>query len=371
VVEGPLAQLIGNASGKVKGGLHIFGPIGSARLTGKCRMYAANFSNIGLTDVLGYISYGLDESGKAADPQPSVLRMKLDSVAFQSIPITEITARALLSNQSGEPSLQFETFQGKLARGIVTASGATRLSERRPFNLAIELKGVDPNQILVDLYGKKNEMTGSVDLDMNLDGKFEPEDAFLKSLNGSGKFQAVKGRIAKLSELQIKVEQGNLLESGVLGFNIANVLSTVNPLENGEFLSASGRFKIVNGIINMEDLVFHGEELQLQASGILDLLKRRLNIMAKGAIPRVVVQGGVSRVTSLLSFSGIVDFVAKEIPFHTPEIPVVGELSSKSMRTFEFDVDGSLDQPETINQSIRKSFRWTGEQKGKKGTAAG
>ena len=152
-----------------------------------------------------------------------------------------------------------------------------------------------------------------------------------------------------------------MLESGILGFNIANVLSTVDPLENGEFISANGRFKISDGIVQFDQLVFNGEEMKLSAKGQIDLSQRKLNFQTMGEIPRVVAQGGVGKVASLISISGIADFVAA--PFSTPHIPVVGSVSSKPMRSFQFDVDASLDHLEQIDQSIRKSFKWVASEK--------
>jgi uncharacterized protein YhdP len=243
----------------------------------------------------------------------------------------------------------------------MTTSGSLDLFGNQRFAIKTALKGLDTAEAFLDTGGKKGDITGSADFEINLEGELLPESDRVKSLSGSGEFHASKGRIAKLSQLQIKIEQGNLLESGILGFNVANVLSFVDPLENGEFTSATGKFQIKNSIVQCDQFIFNGEEMKLNATGQIDLINRTLNFKAIGAIPRVAAQGGLGRVASLIGINGIVDFVGA--PFSTPNIPVVGSVSSKSTRAFQFDVEASLDHLELIDQSIRKSFKWVSNEK--------
>jgi hypothetical protein len=360
---GPLADIIGeDGSGQVRGGMHMFGPADNLALKGKCHIIACSLPKLGLADASGVMQF---KTAEQKDTKETDVTLNLDSARLQSLPVADVEAQAVISEQGGQSTVRFDKITGKIAKAVLTASGSLDLFANQHFTLTTALTGLDTSDAFESAGIKKGEITGNANMELNLTGDLQPPDARIKSLSGSGQFSAQHGRIAKLSQLQIKIEQGNILESGILGFNIANVLSTTDPLENGEFLSANGRFRIINGVVQFDELFFNGEEMKLSATGQADLAQGKLKFHTIGEIPRVVTQGGVGKVASLISFSGIHEFVAA--PFSTPKIPVVGSVSSKPMRRFEFDVDGTLDHPESIDQSIRKSFKWVTSEKPTKG----
>lgn len=361
VAQGPLVDVMRDSGpGQVRGGMHILGLAKNPTMRGRWHMMDCSLPKLGLANATGMIRYEATPQSDV-DTQQTKLTFKFDTAKLQTLPITDIEAEAIIYEKSGQSTLVFDNFTGKIAKGTMTTSGSLDLFGNQRFALNTALKGLDIADAFVDTGGKKGDITGSADLEVKLEGELQPEENRIKSLSGSGQFHARRGRIAKLSQLQIKIEQGNLLESGILGFNMANVLSTVDPLENGEFNSANGHFTLNNGLVDFDQLIFNGEEMKLSATGQIDLIEKTLKFKTTGEIPKVVAQGGVGKVASLISINGIVDFVGA--PFSTPNIPVVGSVSSKSTRRFQFDADAPLDHLELIDQSIRKSFKWVSNEK--------
>lgn len=356
---GPLADVIRDAGpGQVDGGMRVKGPMESPQVRGRWHILACSLPKLGLTDASGIMRVGtVEESGyKQAE-----IELKIDSAHLQSLAITGLEAHAVMTDHAGQSTLRYDKITGKVAKGTFTADGSLDLFGNQHFKLNADLKGLDTREVFANPKSKKDDVTGSADFTLSIEGALQPENDRIKSLTGSGEFSVKDGRIAKLSQLQVKIEQGNLLESGILGFNMANVLSAINPGESGEFLTTGGHFNVNDGIIRVEDFTFNGEGMQLKSSGQVDLIHRRLKLQTVGGIPRVVAQGTVSKAASLISLGGIVDFVA--LPFSGSSTADEEGLASRSLRPFAFDVDISLDHPETLDQSIRKSFRWISAEK--------
>ena len=161
--------------------------------------------------------------------------------------------------------------QGTLAGGNLSANATLKFNDQLPFQASIQLNGLDANELTKQLGGQQNEFKGTTNITLSLSGKAKSSEELFKSLSGSGSFDSNNGRIATLSILQKKVEEANVLEQGVVGFRVSNVLGIIEPKENGEFLSANGQMNIDNGIVQLKKIVINGEELKLESTGTINL----------------------------------------------------------------------------------------------------
>jgi len=350
---------LGDITGTLRGGMHILGPANALTMRAGCRILAAGLPKWNVKNINSHLRMAPVQVNGNKNVQNPVISLQLDTVNFDSLLIKDITGSISYISQEPQGVIKVENLKGSLAGGIFTASSEMELSPQYPFNIVIQINGLDANVLTQQFDGRKNELTGKVDMDLTLAGNANSSQALINTLSGSGHFHAVNGWIDKLSELQIKLEEANIIDSGVLGFRLSNLWSTSNPQENGEFLSTSGQFEINNGIVQLNNIVFDGEEMKLQAAGTLDLTNKRILLHASGDIPRVSTEGSLAKVTSFMSIAALTNFVSKATHIDAT-MPVIGGFSHNPIHPFAFTVDGSLNEPNTIGSSIAKSFHWLG-----------
>jgi hypothetical protein len=179
----------------------------------------------------------------------------------------------------------------------------------------------------------------------------------VKSWSGTGKLTLTDGRVARFSLLEKRITQANLLKSGVLGFNLNNLLASVAPVEKGEYKTIDSTFHLQSGDLQIDEMKFVGDELRLRSKGNVNLSANQMHIEVAGRIPRVSQQGPLGAVAPFLGVRGVAGALE--------DIPEIFFSSKKSSgddlgaaRVFAFSITAPLDKPQAATQSIYKSFHW-------------
>ena len=356
-----LGAKFGDLTGTAKVSFHLAGTSETPNITG-----SSTFSNVGLPQ------FNLNGISGAAIITPvqkingvttSNVALKIDSANYGNVALGSVTGTLITSDDPKNGfALQLQKLDGKIAKGNFTIDGKYIANKPGDFALDIILKDCDANILYKELTGKKDQASGSLSLDLSTKGQLNGT-SIMSTIAGEGSFQASKGRIKELGSLQSKLEEAKVLEGGILGLSVGNLIAPLQSGENGEFNTVQGTYTIDRGVLKLSQFDFKGDELHLELNGEANLNDKSVHITANGDMPRMNTSGKIGKVTSVFSLGGIADFVAKGTPLRTPDIPVIGGISKSSKRTFTFDINASLEHPETIGKSILKTFHWTSEKR--------
>jgi hypothetical protein len=254
--------------------------------------------------------------------------------------------------------MQIKDLTGLMGEGKLNLNGTYINNSTGDVALDVALKDVDLNSIYGQMLGLKNEAAGLLNLSLHANASTNVPKV-RPTLSAQGDFQAKNGRLLQFSALEAKLEEARILEQGILGLSVGNLIAPLESKENGEFETLKGQFSVDRGILNIKEFDFRSEQVSLQAEGTVDLMSEDVRMTAAGSMPRMEADGKIAKVGSVLSIGGLVDLVAKGTALRTPDIPVIGGVSSSNSRTFAFQITANLSQPSTIARSITKSFHWT------------
>jgi hypothetical protein len=269
------------------------------------------------------------------------------SLTIEKLLVSNVTGK-LTPNANG--SWQFG-MDAKLAKGTLNATGEIN---GKTSTCSLKLNQVSTDDLLRDVLNAPNEMTGT----MNVEGDFSCADMtsdIIANLTGTGTLNVSNGKVSRFSLLEKRINQANLLKSGLIGFNLNNLLASVAPVEKGEFQVVKAQFSVDGGHLIVHRAFFKGDELHMRAEGNVDLAKGVAQFEVSGRIPRVSKSGPLGSVAPLLGVRGLADMI-EDVP--------VGLLTGKkdtdvtAARVFAFNVTGAAAKPDTITESIYKSFHW-------------
>jgi hypothetical protein len=233
--------------------------------------------------------------------------------------------------------------------------------ETEKFGAKSDFKGVDLSVIATGLFGHPGELTGTADGDLLLKSQGSDKNEMIRNLNGTGKFHVKNGVLARFGRLQTRLTQANVLKSGVLGFNLNNLLQSVVPVRTGEFKELIGSYAIVKGMLAFTELKYNGEDMRLWGGGTANLVDGKVNIEIAGTLPRVtasVLGGPLGHVSRRITIQKLLNAVTFNKLEKLPSLPVLGDLAGDKPRTFTFKMVAPLDEPNVLAQSIEKSFKW-------------
>ena len=348
-----------SVSGTIRGGMHISGTMNNPTISAGCHLLGAGLPKRDLTNISGHLHIALTPDDKNLRGRDSIIKVNLDTVNLGTVLLKDITGSLVLEQEQSQTKITTDGLKGVVTGGSFNASGEVTLNDPFPVRAHLQLSDLDTNSFVKALGGKDNEVTGKAGLDLDITGNAKSKETLLGTLSGSGSFLMTNGRIDRLSQLQIKLEQSRMLASGILGFRLSNLLFASDSKENGEFLSTKAQFEITNGLVQLQNIDFNGEEMQLKSTGSLGLTSKRLALHATGDLARIPSEGTVGKVSSIVGFAGVTNFVAKETHLNTGSIPVIGGAYSATTYPFAFDAVGDLDKPKDIERSIATTFHWT------------
>ncbi|MBY0356468.1 MAG: AsmA-like C-terminal region-containing protein [Candidatus Obscuribacterales bacterium] len=350
-----------NVGGKTSLDLSIDGPVNDLIFKGSCsfdKVTVPAFQIESLTGKIDMPNLSFAALNKP-DAAPSQAQLKIDSVKFAGVVLKDASA-GLVFVSKPSPRIVLDNGQASVSGGKLTVNGYMEQNIHR-YHAQINVSKLIVDQFISDIIDRSGDVSGLGDLTMTIDTRGKTGDECIRNLSGSGKFNIYQGTVLSFGKLQEKLNGANLLQQGIFGFNVNNLLQTMLPVKTGQFKEISGNMQISKGILHFEEVRFDGNDIRLRAAGDVNLVERSLNMEIAGDIPRVTASiipgpfGEMSRNFTLQRLFRVITFhKLKDLP----ALPLLGDLANDDPRSFTFNVNASLSQPKQLTQSVEKSFRW-------------
>ncbi len=354
-----------NLTGTLDGFITLEGPVRHPKLTGKISIDRLSNPDYNLFGMTGTISTD-NTQGTSTDPYSvSVARMDINHLRLRKLSINDLGGLIQIESQEGKdgqimaPRIAIKEGTARVAGGLLKMDGYLDL-ERRLVVFNSDMTQVHMEEVSDRLLDTPGELTGAMDGDIHLTASGANYNEFIKNLEGTGNFTIKDGIVARFGQLQTKLTQANLLQQGILGFNFNNLMQSVVPVRTGEFNELRGRYSIFQGILNIKEIRFSGDDLRMWGAGVANLASNKIDLEIAGTIPRVTksrlggIMGDLSRRVTISKFLNQLTLGRLE----NLSLPIIGEIASDKPRTFSFIADANMADAKQITKSIEKTFKW-------------
>ncbi len=346
-----------DAAGTFRGGVRVEGSLSDPLIRGGVRLNNLAIPRWNLSHVSGVIKAPdwFNPPGPGSQMIEGSLNLDIAKATVKKLNVTNLNGTISPASNS---SYNLKVM-GNLARGSFQLNGL--ITKDGDLKGHIQFNGLDADTLLAGLLDAPKELTGTMDLDLDLHTSvlaFSRPD-FLRTANASGTVKIANGSLARVGLLKRKINQANLLKSGVLGFNFNNVLASVATPDSGDFDQLSSQFQLRNGRLNFEKFALASSDFRLQADGLVDLNNDKVKMQALGTVARVATGGPLGFVAPFLGVEKITDVVS-DIPSIITAGSKAGSTkeNASSARPFAFTANGTLKNTDTVSESIYKSFHW-------------
>jgi hypothetical protein len=348
-------------SGNIDGQISIGGTVAVPRVNGQVALADLSMPKFDLHDVSGKIEF---KEQPAADKLAHRVKVELPSIRLHSLVLRKVIADLNLEAENGStkaPIVTLSNGHAEAAQGKLLMDGSLDANDQR-LKLHATLSKAKAGEIMEHYFGHPDELTGICDAEFDISTKGDDYKECISNLCGTATVTVRSGTVTRFGQLQARVSQANLVHQGLFGFNLNNLLKSVYTVRSGQFKELIGQFHINNGVMNVSQLRYSGEDMRLWGSGKANLPLNTLQLEVAGNIPRTsssVIGGPVGEVSKAFTLQKVVSTVTLHQLDSLPALPVLGELAaSDHPRTFSFRVLAPLDKPKVIAQSIEKSFHW-------------
>ncbi|MCC7527568.1 MAG: hypothetical protein IT342_03530 [Candidatus Melainabacteria bacterium] len=349
-------------SGTIKVDGAIAGPMSNPKINGNFDLVDVTIPKVHLSHATGRM-LSRDPYDPRSQAAPINAHVEMSELEVKGIKVTDVSGEMSFKPSSGEdklPKIRLANMKVKAGGGNINLN-AWLDPETEKFGAKSDFKGVDLSVIATGLFGHPGELTGTADGDLLLKSQGSDKDEMIRNLNGTGKFHIKNGVLARFGRLQTRLTQANVLKSGVLGFNLNNLLQSVVPVRTGEFKELIGSYAIARGMLAFTELKYNGEDMRLWGGGTANLADGKVNMEIAGTLPRVtssVLRGPLGHVSRGITIQKLLNAVTFNKLEKLPSLPVLGDLAGDKPRTFTFKMSAPLDEPNVLAQSIEKSFKW-------------
>ncbi|HBH17541.1 MAG TPA: hypothetical protein DDX14_01090 [Cyanobacteria bacterium UBA9579] len=254
-------------------------------------------------------------------------------------------------------NLSFETAGGN--------ANGQMLYNLKTTDLGVDLvaKNLQANAAATTLLSLPNEVYGILNGDAQFRTRGSTSEELIANANGVANFEITDGRLVRLGSLEYLLRAANVVQSGVGGLNINNILDLIAPQETGHFQSLTGVVVAKDGILKADNIVSQGKNLSLYMSGNIDMVTNISDITILGRLSKKVSGllgplGSVS-INTFIGFipglgflpsspdKGLIDVIPG-----LSKIPVLG-LGNGKFRRFAVEIEGDFYDPKSV-----QSFRW-------------
>ncbi len=347
------------STGTVKGDFAASGEPGRLLTHGDLYLSKVSIPAMNLKDVDGKIDSPrwLVSADGAAEKGSSEMRVVLPHALIGGVDTRDFRA-TLKVDSGGESRISLKDGTAAVAGGRVSMNGYY-LPPNAKWRLELSLDKLQVDQFAADMIEPSGELSGLADGKIVLSSTANGDT--IANLTGNGKLSIYKGNAPRLGQLHGKLSASNLLQQGIFGFNLNNVLRSVVPVKTGQFREVSVNFDIDNGVVNIDRLNFDGNDLRLRAAGEWNLSNDSLALDVAGNIPRVassILPGAVGEATRFLTLQKAIRVMTFRKLENLPSFPILGDIGTDDPRAFTFKVAAASTSPDAVSKSIEKSFKW-------------
>ena len=215
-------------SGNIKGFISATGQLSHPNVVTEIHCDKVSVPDYYLSNLTGELI--TDKASSEKQKSKTKARLRLETVSLGNAVFSKLTANIEgsppVENQPTAP-IVISDCHATFAGGKLELDGSVDLSAKK-ICLRTNLKQAEADEALGDLFGLKDEMTGTLSLDAVLGANFNSDrnsGEILTNVDGSGEIKIVNGNVTRFSHLQTRITQGKLLHQGLFGFNVNNFIS--------------------------------------------------------------------------------------------------------------------------------------------------
>jgi hypothetical protein len=334
--------------------LKVEGPVNDLVLSGsisadKNALPALHVDN--LTGKLDLPGWHLCKS--ASDLNNSSAKLQLLNLSMGGLTLHD--AGASLSMDSNDRII-IKDFNAALSGGKLTVSGFYD-QQNQSCHADINVSKLVVDEFVKDLIDHSGGVTGLADLSLSLDSTGDSP----RNLSGTGQFNVYQGSVASFGKLQLKLHESNLIQQGLFGFNVNNLLQAMMPVKSGQFNEVSGKLSFSKGNIVFDQIRFEGQNLRMRAAGKFDFMAHNVNLDVAGDIPRVsasIIPGAIGEMSRKVTLQRMFSIVTFKKLKDLPALPLLGDIANDDPRAFTFSVATPTEPPKLMTDAVEKSFKW-------------
>lgn len=346
-----------SAAGTSQLNLKVEGPINDLVLSGHVVVDKSSLPGCHMDNLSGRIDlpgWHLNRTS-GSDETTSIAKLQLKTITTAGISMKDLNATVLLDAAN---RMLFKDCQASISGGKLTLSGYLNM-QTQAYHADVSISKLVVDELVKDLIDHSGGVTGLADVSLSLDNNWGADTA--KSLSGSGQFNVYQGTVASFGKLQEKLNEANLLQQGLFGFNVNNLLQAMMPVKSGQFNEVSGKFTLGKGELNFEQVRFEGNNLRMRAAGSFNYISKTVDMDVAGDIPRVsssIIPGAIGEMSRKVTLQRMFRIVTFKKLKDLPALPLLGDIANDDPRAFRFSVQTSAESPKLLTQAAEKSFKW-------------
>ncbi|NLF83010.1 MAG: AsmA family protein, partial [Candidatus Gastranaerophilales bacterium] len=195
-------------------------------------------------------------------------------------------------------------FQSGNGRGRANVSYNFKSNE---LSSTIRVENMEANALATTLLNLPNEVYGSLSGTAQFSTRGKTPQELISNSNGYAEFQAIKGQFVRLGSLEYLLRASNVIQSGVGGFNINNIIDLVAPKKTGRFEVLRGKVAVKDGILSTDDITSSGANLSLFISGEIDMRTNYANLQLLGRLSKKIA--GLLGPVGSISLNQFIDYI--------------------------------------------------------------
>lgn len=301
---------------------------------------------------------------KTSDQKQSLnitnLVIKNGKLKADSILVKNIFAKNLTANFSLNEKLLFslDDFKFDIADGNVDGNFKYNLLNSKTI-LDLHADKVNANSIAEALFDLPNQIFGSLTGQVDLTCNSKTHKTCMETLNGTGGFRVLDGKMPKLGSLEYLLKSSNLVKSGITGITLNGLIDLLTPLKTGQFENINGNFTINSGIADSIQIFSRGKDLSIFLTGTYNFTTLIADLEVFGRLSKKIstILGPVGNASLNTLFNTIPGLHLEETnktEFINNLNKIPGfELNDKTYRIFSAEIYGDINGDNYV-----QSFKW-------------
>ena len=243
------------------------------------------------------------------------------------------------------PNIAFESSGGQAEGRLSYNIQTTELIS----NLAVH--GMQANAVATTFLSTPNEVYGTLEGTAEFRTRGRTRQELIANADGFADFLIVDGRLVRLGSLEYLLRAANILQSGITGLTLNNIIDVIAPRETGTFEELGGTLTALDGILTTDNLSSRGENLSLFLEGEMDMLTNYADITILGRLSRRIA--GLLGPIGNISIGTFIDIVpGTEILDIIPGLGLIPFLGlgeeGERFREFIVEIEGNLYDPNAV-----------------------
>ncbi|HBH17724.1 MAG TPA: hypothetical protein DDX14_02045, partial [Cyanobacteria bacterium UBA9579] len=155
------------------------------------------------------------------------------------------------------PNIVFESAGGNAEAEILYNLETTLLRAN------LQVQGMQANAVATTLLSTPNEVYGTLEGTAEFMTQGTTRAELLENADGFADFLITDGRLVRLGSLEYLLRAANILQSGITGLTLNNIIDVIAPQETGHFEEFGGTLTALDGILTTDNLESRGDPLSL------------------------------------------------------------------------------------------------------------